>query len=73
MANNYRDRNDRVPAVRAPGQAAAYLLRMGPTPPPQPQDVAAAMANHLLDNPDAAVLGAADENIGQASELSITP
>ena len=71
MADIHRDPNYRV--VRAPGEAAAYLLGMGPTPPPQPQDVAAAMANHLLDNPDAAVLGAADENIGQASELSITP
>ena len=73
MANIYRDRNARVPPVRAPGQAAAYLLRMGPTPPPQAQDVAAAVANHLLDNPEVAVLGAADENIGQVSESSITP
>ena len=42
---------------------AAYLLGMGPMPSPQLQDVAVAMANHLLDNPNAAVPAIADENI----------
>ena len=71
MADIHRDPNYRV--VRAPGEAAAYLLGMGPTPPPQPQDVAAAVARRLLDNADAAVLDAADENVDPVSELLITP
>ena len=71
MADIHRDPNYRV--VRAPGEAAAYLLGMGPTPPPQPQDVAVAVVHHLLDNADAAVLAAADENLDPVSELLITP
>ena len=73
MADIHRDPNHRAPPVRAPGRTAAYLLGMGPTPPPQPQDVAVAMASHLLDNPDAAILDAADENTGHVSELCVTP
>lgn len=38
---------------RQPGQMAAYLLGMGPMPPPQPEEVAVALANHALDYPDA--------------------
>ena len=49
--NNYQNtyyNNQR----RQPGQMAAFLLGMGPLPPPQPQDVAVALANHMLDHPD---------------------
>lgn len=30
---------------------AAYLLNMGPMPPPTQQEIAVATMNHLLDNP----------------------
>ena len=32
---------------------AAYMLGMAPMPPPQPNEVAVALANHVLDHPDA--------------------
>jgi hypothetical protein len=35
---------------RQPGQMAAYLLGMGPMPPPTQQELAVATANHMLDN-----------------------
>ena len=35
---------------REPAQRAAYLLGMGPMPPPRPQEVAVAAAVHLLDH-----------------------
>ena len=35
------------------GQMAAYMLGMAPMPPPQPNEVAVALANHVLDHPDA--------------------
>lgn len=62
MANNiYHDPNYNFPPARAQnhGGMAAYLLGMGPMPPPQPQDLAVAMANHMLDNPHA---GADDDD-----------
>ena len=34
-------------------ETAAYLLGVGPMPPPRPQDIAVAVTNHLLDNPPA--------------------
>ncbi len=36
---------------RQPGQLAAYLLGMGPMPPPTQQEIAVAAANYMLDNP----------------------
>ena len=51
MANNiYHNPNYNFPQPRNGGGMAAYLLGMGPMPPPRPQDVAVAMANHLLDH-----------------------
>ena len=35
------------------GQMAAYMLGMALMPPPQPNEVAVALANHVLDHPDA--------------------
>ena len=41
---------------RQPGKMAAFLdlLGMGPMPPPRPEEVAVAVANHvhMLDHPD---------------------
>ena len=66
MANNiYHNPNYNFPQRRNGGGVAAYLLGMGPMPPPQPQDIAVGMANHLLDH-QAAGPGLdddADENI----------
>ena len=45
----YRER--RQPR-RQPGQMAAYLLGMGPMPPPTQEEIAVATANYLLDNPN---------------------
>ena len=62
MANNiYRNPNYNFPPTqpRNPGGMAAYLLGMAPMPPPRPQDIAVAMANRMLDNPDA---GARENN-----------
>ena len=38
-------------------QTAAYLLGLGPMPPPRPQDIAVAVMNHRLDNPPADEIG----------------
>ena len=38
-------------------QTAAYLLGLGPMPPPCPQDIAVAMMNHCLDNLPADEIG----------------
>ncbi|KAF8811481.1 hypothetical protein BYT27DRAFT_7277025 [Phlegmacium glaucopus] len=37
-------------ARRQPGEMAAYLLGMGPMPPPTQQEIAVAAANRMLDN-----------------------
>jgi hypothetical protein len=47
---------------RQPGQLAAFLLGMGPMPPPTQQELAIAAANHMLDN---AAPGPANDTSGE--------
>jgi hypothetical protein len=53
MANNLYPNAYYNTQQRQPGQMAAYMLGMAPMPPPQPEEVAVALANHMLDHPDA--------------------
>jgi hypothetical protein len=51
MANNiYHNPNYNFPQPRNGIGRTAYLLGIGLMPPPCPQDIAVAMANHLLDH-----------------------
>jgi len=52
MANNLYPNAYYNAQHQQPGQMAAYLLGMAPMPPPQPEEVAVALANHMLDHPD---------------------
>ncbi|EDR12464.1 uncharacterized protein LACBIDRAFT_311891 [Laccaria bicolor S238N-H82] len=52
MASNFYPNHFAHPpqSQREPAQQAAYLLGMGPMPPPRPQEVAVAAAMHLLNH-----------------------
>jgi hypothetical protein len=53
MANNlYNNPNYNRSQPRQPGGMAAYLLGMGEMPAPHPEEIAVAMFNRAMDNPD---------------------
>lgn len=51
MSNSFYPNPTYYRERRQPGQMAAFLLGMGPMPPPTQQELALATANHVLDNP----------------------
>lgn len=64
MANNiYPNPNYNFPQIRNGDGVAAYLLGVGPMPPPHPQNIAVGMGNHLLDRQAAGLDDDVDENI----------
>lgn len=52
MQQNYNPyiQHDQQQTSRAPYANAAYLLGMGPMPPPRPQDIAVARLNAAMDS-----------------------
>lgn len=70
MANNHFVHNNQH---RQPGGMAAFLLGMGEMPPPRNQDIAVAMANHMLDNQFQGPVNAIvqDENINHELRMPL--
>ena len=62
MSNNFYPNPSYYREHRQPGQMAAYLLGMGPMPPPTQQEIAVATANYLLDNNNPGPPNVLDDN-----------